>query len=129
MQVNAAVMPEPGQIEIREFEKPSLANDALLLKVDGVGICGSDKHMYLGHTNLNFPVIPGHEASGIVAEIGKDANQVMNVMGGPIKEGDCITVVPGSKNCGKCYYCLRFASQVAKGKSSAKRKCACCDRE
>lgn len=111
MQVNAAVMPEPGQIEIREFEKPSLANDALLLKVDGVGICGSDKHMYLGHTNLNFPVMPGHEVSGIVAEIGKDANQVMNVMGGPIKEGDCITVVPGSKNCGKCYYCLRFASR------------------
>ena len=106
MQVQAAVMLQPGQIEIREFDKPTLANDSLLLQVDKVGICGSDKHMYLGHTALKFPVIPGHEVVGTVAEIGKDVNQVMNVMGGPIKEGDRITVVPGSKNCGRCYYCL-----------------------
>ena len=108
MQVQAAVMPTPGEIEIREFDKPTPADDALLLQVDQVGICGSDKHMYLGHTNLNFPVIPGHEVVGTVAEIGKNANQTMNVMGGPIKVGDPVTVVPGSKNCGKCYYCLRF---------------------
>lgn len=106
MQVQAAVMLQPGQIEIREFEKPSPADDALLLQVDRVGICGSDKHMYLGHTALKFPVIPGHEVVGTVAEIGKNANQVMNVMGGPIKAGDRVTVVPGSKNCGRCYYCL-----------------------
>ena len=108
MRIHAAVMPKPGQIEIREFERPDIANDALLLKIDRVGICGSDLHMYLGHTNLKFPVIPGHEVVGTVAEIGKDANRVMHVMGGPIKEGDSVTVVPGSKNCGKCYYCLRF---------------------
>jgi L-iditol 2-dehydrogenase len=106
MQVQAAVMLQPGQIEIREFDKPTPANDSLLLQVDKVGICGSDKHMYLGHTALKFPVIPGHEVVGTVAEIGKDVNQVMNVMGGPIKDGDRITVVPGSKNCGRCYYCL-----------------------
>ena len=97
MQVQAAVMLQPGQIEIREFEKPTPADDALLLQVDSVGICGSDKHMYLGHTALKFPVIPGHEVVGTVAEIGKNANQVMNVMGGPIKAGDRVTVVPGSK--------------------------------
>ncbi len=106
MQVQAAVMLQPGQIEIREFDKPTPADDSLLLQVDKVGICGSDKHMYLGHTALKFPVIPGHEVVGTVAEIGKNANQVMNVMGGPIKAGDRITVVPGSKNCGRCYYCL-----------------------
>ena len=106
MQVQAAVMLQPGQIEIREFDKPTPADDALLLQVDRVGICGSDKHMYLGHTALKFPVIPGHEVVGTVAEIGKDANQVMNVIGGPIKAGDRVTVVPGSKNCGRCYYCL-----------------------
>ena len=106
MQVQAAVMLQPGQIEIHEFDKPTPADDALLLQVDRVGICGSDKHMYLGHTALKFPVIPGHEVVGTVAEIGKDANQVMNVIGGPIKAGDRVTVVPGSKNCGRCYYCL-----------------------
>jgi L-iditol 2-dehydrogenase len=111
MPINAAVMIEPGHIEIQEFERPEIADDALLLKIDGVGICGSDKHMYLGHTRLNFPVIPGHEVVGTVAEIGASANQTMNVMGGPIKAGDRVTVVPGSKNCGRCYYCLRFPSR------------------
>ncbi len=106
MQVQAAVMLQPGQIEIREYDKPTPEDDSLILQVDKVGICGSDKHMYLGHTALKFPVIPGHEVVGTVAEIGKDANKVMNVMGGPIKTGDRITVVPGSKNCGRCYYCL-----------------------
>lgn len=106
MQVQAAVMLKPGQIEIREYDKPTPEDDSLILQVDKVGICGSDKHMYLGHTALKFPVIPGHEVVGTVAEIGKDANNVMNVMGGPIKIGDRITVVPGSKNCGRCYYCL-----------------------
>lgn len=106
MQVQAAVMLQPGHIEIREYDKPSPEDDSLILQVDKVGICGSDKHMYLGHTALKFPVIPGHEVVGTVAEIGKDVNKVMNVMGGPIKTGDRITVVPGSKNCGRCYYCL-----------------------
>ncbi len=106
MQVQAAVMLQPGHIEIREYDKPSPEDDSLILQVVKVGICGSDKHMYLGHTALKFPVIPGHEVVGTVAEIGKDANKVMNVMGGPIKTGDRITVVPGSKNCGRCYYCL-----------------------
>ena len=40
MQVQAAVMLQPGQIEIREFEKPTPADDALLLQIDRVGICG-----------------------------------------------------------------------------------------
>ena len=107
MQIQAAVMLQPGQIEIREFEKPTPTDDAFLLHVDNVGICGSDKHMYLGHTALKFPVMPGHEVVGTVAEIGRHANQTMNVMGGPVRDGDKVTVVPGSKNCGKCYYCLR----------------------
>ncbi len=106
MQVQAAVMLQPGRIQLREFEKPRPTEDSLLLQVDKVGICGSDKHMYLGHTALKFPVIPGHEVVGTVAELGTRANQVMNVMGGPIKTGDRVTVVPGSKNCGRCYYCL-----------------------
>ena len=104
--VTAAVMVEPGRIELQSFERPTPESDSLLMKVDELGICGSDKHMYLGHTPLNFPVIPGHEVVGTVAEIGKEANSAMNVIGGPIKEGDEITVVPGSKGCGKFYFCL-----------------------
>ncbi len=111
--VTAAVMVEPGRIELQTFERPTPASDSLLMKVDELGICGSDKHMYLGRTPLNFPVIPGHEVVGTVTEIGKDANSAMNVIGGPIKEGDKITVVPGSKGCGKCYFCLHVPHRPA----------------
>lgn len=111
--VTAAVMVEPGRIELQRFERPTPASDSLLMKVDELGICGSDKHMYLGHTPLNFPVIPGHEVVGTATEIGKDANSAMNVIGGPIKEGDKITVVPGSKGCGKCYFCLHIPNRPA----------------
>jgi len=104
-QVKAAVMVTPGKIELRTFPKPEVAEDALLMKVDQVGICGSDQHMFLGHSRLNFPVIPGHEVVGTVEEIGPRANEAMSVGGGPLSVGDRITIVPGSQGCGKCYYC------------------------
>lgn len=111
--VTAAVMVEPGKIELRSFPKPELEDDALLMRVDQVGVCGSDKHMYLGHTRLNFPVIPGHEVAGTVVEIGPRANEAMKVVGGPLKEGDKITVVPGSQGCGTCYFCLHVPHRPA----------------
>lgn len=104
--VRAAVMVEPGKIEIQMFEKPEVAEDSLLMRVEQVGICGSDQHMYLGHSALKFPVIPGHEVVGTVEEIGPKANDTMNVIGGPLQVGKSITVVPGSKGCGRCYFCL-----------------------
>lgn len=104
--VRAAVMVEPGRIEIRTFEPPEVAEDSLLMRVNQTGICGSDQHMYLGHSALKFPVIPGHEVVGVVEEIGSKANDRMNVIGGPIQVGDTITVVPGSRGCGRCYFCL-----------------------
>ena len=112
-QVKAAVMVEPGKIEIQDFPRPKIADDALLMKVDQLGICGSDKHMYMGHTSLKFPVMPGHEVTGTVEEIGPLANEAMRVVGGPIKVGDKITVAPGSHGCGKCYFCLHVPHRPA----------------
>ena len=105
-QVKAAVMATPGRIELRTFLKPEVAEDALLMRVGQVGLCGSDQHMFLGHSKLNFPVIPGHEVVGTVEQIGPKANGAMNVGGGPLSVGDRITIVPGSQGCGKCYHCI-----------------------
>lgn len=106
--VRAAVMVEPGKIEMEDFPKPDIAEDEMLLKIESVGICGSDKHMYMGHSKMDFPLIAGHELVGTIAEMGSKANDVMNVIGGPVKEGDLVTVTPSSKACGKCYNCLHF---------------------
>ncbi len=104
--VRAATMLQPGEIALREYPMPEIEDDALLMRVAAVGICGSDKHMYAGRLRAAWPVIPGHEFSGVVENIGPSANAAMKVVGGPIKEGDAITVAPGSQACGKCWFCV-----------------------
>ena len=104
--VQAATILQPGEIALREYPMPEIEDDALLMKVSAVGVCGSDKHMYGGNLNLAWPVIPGHEFSGIVEKMGPLANANMKIVGGPIEEGDAITVAPGSQACGKCWFCI-----------------------
>ncbi len=113
MQVKAAVLVKPGTIEMREFPKPEITEEALLLKVDASGVCGSDKHAYLGHSKLNFPVIPGHEVSGTIEKLGAKAQDVMSVVGGPLAEGDRVTIVPSSQSCGRCYNCIYTPHRTA----------------
>ncbi len=104
--VQAATILQPGEIALREYPMPAVEEDALLMRVAAVGVCGSDKHMYGGNLNLAWPVIPGHEFSGVVEKIGPRANAAMKIVGGPLKEGDAITVTPGSQACGRCWYCV-----------------------
>lgn len=106
--IQSAVMLEPGKIEIREFARPETGKDELLLAIERTGICGSDKHMYAGHMGLQFPVVPGHELVGTIAELGSEAAQHMAIVGGPVQEGDRITTTPSSTVCGRCYYCLHM---------------------
>ena len=68
--VKAAVMTGPGAMELREFPRPAIGADEILLKVERTGICGSDKHMYAGHMPLQFPVVPGHELVGVIERAG-----------------------------------------------------------
>ncbi len=103
--VRAAVLEEPGKFAVRAFPRPHIEEDALLLRIEMVGLCGSDRHMYLGHSNMEWPALPGHELVGVVEEIGPLANSTMIVMGGPIEVGDQVVVVPSSKPCYKCFYC------------------------
>ena len=109
----AAVMNAAHDIDLREYPTPTPAADALVMRNVEVGICGSDKHMYEGHSAVKFPVIPGHETLGVVESLGPRANGEMNVVGGPVKEGDEITIVPSSKSCGRCWHCLHAPHRPA----------------
>ena len=71
--MQAAVMTEPGHIDMTEFDYPGIGPNELLLKVQCTGICGSDKHMFAGHMALKFPLVAGHEVVGTVAEMGPEA--------------------------------------------------------
>jgi L-iditol 2-dehydrogenase len=63
---------EPGSVELREIPVPQLGEDDVLLRVEAVGICGSDLHQYHGKHSwrVNYPVVLGHEFTGTVEHIG-----------------------------------------------------------
>lgn len=92
-----AIMTKPGTIEFREIEKPSIKADEILINIKHIGVCGSDIHVYHGlHPYTSYPVVQGHEVSGLVAEIGA------NVKG--FQTGDKVVFMP-QVTCGECYPC------------------------
>ena len=67
--MKALVYTAPEKVEYRNEPSPQLALDESLIKIDAVGICGSDLHAYLGHDSRRVPpLILGHEVCGTVLE-------------------------------------------------------------
>jgi L-iditol 2-dehydrogenase len=97
--MKAAVMTQVGKIEMQERPVPTPKEDEVLVKVEYVGVCGSDVHYYehgrIGNFVVERPIILGHESAGTVQAVG---NQVTNV-----KVGDHVALEPGVP-CGKCEY-------------------------
>ena len=90
--MKALVYTGPNALEMREVPDPAPKADEALLRVESVGLCGSDIHAYLGHDERRpAPLILGHEAAG-------------TIMAGPGK-GDRVTVNP-LVTCGTCEACL-----------------------
>ena len=81
-------------------EPRSLGPNDVLLRLGAGGICGSDLHYYqhgrVGAFVIREPLVPGHEASGVVAAIGSAVTRV--------KLGDRVAIDP-SHPCGQCDYC------------------------
>lgn len=71
--IKAAVLTRTKKLEVREFIKPKLGPDDILLKVILCGICGSDIHFWKGKLGISEALILGHEFIGEVAEGGDKA--------------------------------------------------------
>ncbi|HEY1327829.1 MAG TPA: L-idonate 5-dehydrogenase [Casimicrobiaceae bacterium] len=86
---------------------PSAGPGEVLLRLGAAGICGSDLHYYFEGRNGSFvvrePLIPGHEASAVVAAVGPGVTRV--------KAGDKVAVSP-SHACGRCEYCREGREQL-----------------
>ncbi len=92
-----AVMVTPGNIEFCEVERPSLGPGQVMLATRRIGVCGSDIHVYHGkHPYTSYPIVQGHEVSGVVAEVGEGVDG--------FSVGDKITFAP-QVVCGECYPC------------------------
>ena len=128
-QFRACVLVGPGKIEIQKFDIPEVAEDSALLKVESCGICGTDKHILLGHSpTAPFPFVGGHEFIGTIVKLGKKAHEGLAVFGGSLQEGDRVAIAPGSMPCGRCDWCLNMPhrpsfcpNRFAYGLTSAKK--------
>lgn len=99
----AMVLVEPGRMEMQEFPLPEIGPDDGLLKVELVGVCGSDPGIFRGkptRTERPYPIIPGHEIVGRVAAMGEIAMARHGV-----SVGDRV-IVEYAFGCGLCDSCL-----------------------
>jgi L-iditol 2-dehydrogenase len=99
-----AVMTQPGVIEFRQIPRPQAAPGEVLIQVRRIGVCGSDIHVYHGlHPYTPYPVVQGHEVSGVVAELGA------GVTG--LAVNDTVTFTP-QVTCGTCYPCTHGMEHI-----------------
>lgn len=96
--MRAAVLESEGRLVLTDVPKPAIqADDQILIRTKAVGICGSEVHAFEGtHPYRKAPVILGHEASGVVVEIGRAITR--------FKVGDRVVIDP-QQTCGQCAYC------------------------
>lgn len=98
--MKVAVMNGIGQMGFVERPVPQPADNEVLVKLEYVGICGSDMHYYetgrIGDYIVEPPFVLGHEPGGTVVEIGKNVKH--------LKPGDRVALEPG-KTCGHCEFC------------------------
>lgn len=100
--MKVAVMNGIGEMAYVERPIPAITPNEVLVKIEYVGICGSDIHYYehgrIGNYIVEPPFVLGHETSGIVVEVGEQVTH--------LKVGDKVALEPG-KTCGTCEFCRR----------------------
>jgi len=95
-----AILYKTGDIRLEQTDIPEPGNDQVMLKMDSVGICGSDVHYWthgaIGDFVVKAPMVLGHEAAGIVEKCGKNVKH--------LQVGDRVAIEPGVP-CRLCDYC------------------------
>jgi threonine dehydrogenase-like Zn-dependent dehydrogenase len=100
--MRSLVLTGVGQIELAQTHHPTAARGEVVVDVSLAGICGSDVHGYLGHSerrSRNLPLVMGHEIVGHVASIGPDTTT-------SLVAGDRVVVQPMTV-CHACRNCRR----------------------
>lgn len=104
--MRAVVFEEAGSLAIVERPEPVAGFKEVVVEVAAVGVCGTDTHVFDGEfEGTIFPLVPGHEATGVVTAIGEGVTQ--------IAVGDHVAVNP-STTCGECEFCLNGKSNLCR---------------
>ena len=98
--MKVALMEGIGKMGYTTRPIPTPKANEVLVKLEYVGICGSDMHYYetgaIGNFIVEPPFVLGHEPGGVVVEVGEDVKH--------LKVGDRVALEPG-KTCGHCEFC------------------------
>jgi threonine dehydrogenase-like Zn-dependent dehydrogenase len=95
--MNAAVVQKPDQLSVQKMPLPGLADNQVLIRVEYCGICDTDLAIVHGiYSRDHLPLIPGHEFSGSIAEVGGSVSG--------LSVGDRVTA-DINLGCEKCSYC------------------------
>ncbi len=90
-----------GQVGVEERPVPLADADEVLVKIGSVGVCGSDVHFYehgrIGPYVVDSPLVLGHEAGGVVTELGAGVTS--------LRVGQRVSIEPGVP-CRHCPQCL-----------------------
>jgi L-iditol 2-dehydrogenase len=105
---------KPYSVSIKEQKTPRIGTREILVQVAYCGICGTDVHIYEGQVPfVKYPLIPGHEISGTIIDVGNDVSG--------LSIGDRIAINPNIsckdlnlKTNEYCFYCKRNRPQFCK---------------
>jgi S-(hydroxymethyl)glutathione dehydrogenase / alcohol dehydrogenase len=99
LKTRAAVFFGAGKpFEIRELDLEEPRAGEVLVRMDAVGICGTDLHSVKGEWNRPTPTVLGHEGAGVVEEVGEGVTALAS--------GDHV-VLSWAPSCGGCVDCRR----------------------
>lgn len=94
--MRAVVYDRPQRFAVREVPVPRPGPGEILIKVSQAGVCGTDLHLHEGGFITNYPLTPGHESVGTVAEVGAGVDA--------LRIGEQVVVNP-NMTCGRCRDC------------------------
>jgi D-arabinose 1-dehydrogenase-like Zn-dependent alcohol dehydrogenase len=83
--------------ELKELPDPRPAPGQVLVRVSASGMCGTDLHVHHGMFPVPPPVIAGHEAAGVIVEVGAGVTD--------LRVGDRVGTFWNQKGCGRCAAC------------------------
>jgi len=95
--MRAAVLYGAKDLRVVDWDKPTVGYKEVLVRIRACGICTLEQRLFLGDQKIFYPIVAGHEASGIVEEVDK------GVLGN-LKAGDRVALDLLNR-CGECYFC------------------------
>ncbi|SEP10707.1 Zn-dependent alcohol dehydrogenase [Trujillonella endophytica] len=100
--MKVAIAEEVGKpLVLADLPVPEVGPRDVLVRIAASGLCHTDLHVINGSSALPLPIVPGHEACGIVEEVGREVRRVV------VGDRVLASVAPA---CGSCWWCVNGMS-------------------